>query len=777
MRSSRVRRSPLALGAGALALGALLSTYVGAIRPPAAYARHGKSNELILIGASAVPAGCAANATIVDDTVSLSAALAVGDDTVLCIVDSFTLDDTIVLDDTSLTLMGPDDTAVVLTSRSDARHIVATSSPGSDDTLAIYNITLAGQATLGSGGIEFLGDNGFLNFDRVVIDDSAAIVDGYFGYAGALRAEAHVHIGDAYVARNKGGYAGAVLIVGPATIDGARFVENATVYTGIGGAIFQGNGTMSISDSLFQSNNAVAGGAITHISRLVISESRFIDNSAQEVGGAIYSRFNGAPPTSNALVISSATFARNSADDTGGAIFIDPQGNYGLLSVAGSWFDDNYAMASGGIHAVDGSVTLQNVAFTGNDAVSTGAAVGSQSAALSLESVSFTRNGDDTSASFGGALYGPADASTYMVNVTAVQNVARTAGGFAYLRGGTLANPDDVIFSTIAGNIAGNGGGIKAGGDTHVSNSVVYANDSGAAYQDVDLTVGSTLSHSLFSDATAVLPASIRSGTGVLFATNAGLGPLADNGGARAGASADDTYLSTNLPQTGSPLIGAATAASGQAVFDAVGTPRSTTGPNAIGAVQVAAPTPPVPPAPIPASPPRDVSATAGDREVTVTWQAPISSGSFPVSQYQMQASPGGGSCLVTAPELTCVITGVTNGVEYTVRGRALTGAGWSAFSAASDPVTPSAQQTIVIAGSREGREVRVDGVTTGLVGSRVTPWVRFPGPHAYGPGVDVRTVDAQGEFTWQRMTGKKTYVYFRADDGVRSNRVVIAAR
>lgn len=29
------------------------------------------------------------------------------------------------------------------------------------------------------------------------------------------------------------------------------------------------------------------------------------------------------------------------------------------------------------------------------------------------------------------------------------------------------------------------------------------------------------------------------------------------------------------------------------------------------------------------------------------------------------------------------------------------------------------------------------------------------------------------GEFTWQRKTGKKDYVYFKAD-GVRSNRVII---
>ena len=82
-----------------------------------------------------------------------------------------------------------------------------------------------------------------------------------------------------------------------------------------------------------------------------------------------------------------------------------------------------------------------------------------------------------------------------------------------------------------------------------------------------------------------------------------------------------------------------------------------------------------------------------------------------------------------------------------------------------------------MIIGSRDGRQVRVAGVTTGLVGAQVTPWVRFPGPKPYAPGSGVRTVDAQGEFTWQRRAGKKVYVYFRAGDEVRSNRVIIRPR
>lgn len=53
----------------------------------------------------------------------------------------------------------------------------------------------------------------------------------------------------------------------------------------------------------------------------------------------------------------------------------------------------------------------------------------------------------------------------------------------------------------------------------------------------------------------------------------------------------------------------------------------------------------------------------------------------------------------------------------------------------------------------------------------------RAPGQAGYAAGVGVRTVAADGTFSWQRETRKKVYVYFRADDGVRSNRVIIPAR
>jgi hypothetical protein len=189
----------------------------------------------------------------------------------------------------------------------------------------------------------------------------------------------------------------------------------------------------------------------------------------------------------------------------------------------------------------------------------------------------------------------------------------------------------------------------------------------------------------------------------------------------------------------------------------------------------------PIPPV-YPPSAPRDVTAVPGDKSATVTWTPPTDTGSYPVTNYQVRTSPGGATCLVAAPTLSCTIVGLTNGTAYTFEVRALNGAGWSTWSAASAPVTPEAPLTpsILIVDSRRGTgpdagRVYANGTTQHLTSTTVQTRRKFAGEVLYQDGV-VRPLDAEGNFTWTRRTNKKVYVYFRAD-GIRSNRVIIAAR
>jgi hypothetical protein len=191
---------------------------------------------------------------------------------------------------------------------------------------------------------------------------------------------------------------------------------------------------------------------------------------------------------------------------------------------------------------------------------------------------------------------------------------------------------------------------------------------------------------------------------------------------------------------------------------------------------------PPVPPGPaVPAGAPTGVSGEAGDGMVSVSWAAPVSSGSFAITNYQVMASPGGRGCVVAAPTVGCKVSGLINGTAYTFAVRALTGAGWGPYSAPSDEVTPSVPvaKSILIVGSRvvaNPRRIEVEGTSTGLVGQQVTPWLRFPGQTSFVAGVGARTVDAEGKFTWSRRAAKRTAVYFAADD-IKSNTVIIRAR
>ena len=91
---------------------------------------------------------------------------------------------------------------------------------------------------------------------------------------------------------------------------------------------------------------------------------------------------------------------------------------------------------------------------------------------------------------------------------------------------------------------------------------------------------------------------------------------------------------------------------------------------------------------------------------------------------------------------------------------------------------------SIVIEGSRANRAIIVDGETSGIAaGTTVRPWIKFPGETQYTQGAASRQIVAvgdlgAGEFTWTRQTSKKTYVYFRTEDGTsQSLRVIIPGR
>ncbi len=101
-----------------------------------------------------------------------------------------------------------------------------------------------------------------------------------------------------------------------------------------------------------------------------------------------------------------------------------------------------------------------------------------------------------------------------------------------------------------------------------------------------------------------------------------------------------------------------------------------------------AASAPVVPVAPVtPPGAPTIASATAGNQQVTVNFNAPASNGGATITSYTVTSSPGGIQATGTASPLT--VTGLTNGQTYTFTVTATNSAGTGPASAASASVTP----------------------------------------------------------------------------------------
>lgn len=115
-------------------------------------------------------------------------------------------------------------------------------------------------------------------------------------------------------------------------------------------------------------------------------------------------------------------------------------------------------------------------------------------------------------------------------------------------------------------------------------------------------------------------------------------------------------------------------------------------------------------------------SAVAGDGQATVTIVAPSTGGA--VATYLVTATPGGATCTVTSPAISCVISPLTNGVSYTFAATATNATGTSSASAASSATTPLAAPFVSNAPQVNGFSTRtvstVGGASLTITGSNM---------------------------------------------------------
>jgi uncharacterized repeat protein (TIGR02543 family) len=147
---------------------------------------------------------------------------------------------------------------------------------------------------------------------------------------------------------------------------------------------------------------------------------------------------------------------------------------------------------------------------------------------------------------------------------------------------------------------------------------------------------------------------------------------------------------------------------------------------------------------------PASMDVTAGDTQATVTWTAPLVDGGLPTTSYTVTASPGGQTCTWTSGPLTCTITGLTNGLNYTFSVVANNRLGSSvAASNSATPAQPAANNSGALGPTGPAAGIKpVTGQTKiwtkRISANQVKVYVKFP---EMGSNYQIRLQKNDGDF------------------------------
>ena len=284
-----------------------------------------------------------------------------------------------------------------------------------------------------------------------------------------------------------------------------RSTENLTL-TGVtvtdskatmnGGGIWNGSGTLTITDSLVSLNESLAavpntgGGGIYNGGTLTLSNVT-VDQNLVSAGTAD----GGGLFNDGTAFITDGVFSQNTATRAGGGIETQPDS---LLSIIGTTFDQNVAGVNGGALHISGTgvAFLDGVTVTGNTAMQEGGGLwNSKTGSLTISDVSgnVLISGNDA--------LGNADASgdvALLQGGGGIFNDGDGAGG-----GGTLSILDSSLTNAVvisnntasglggAGKTAGSGGGVMSiGGMVDITGAAIDSNEAVRAGGGVEIVSG-----------------------------------------------------------------------------------------------------------------------------------------------------------------------------------------------------------------------------------------------------------------------------------------------
>lgn len=379
------------------------------------------------------------------------------------------------------------------------------------------------------------------------------------------------------------GIYGSVFVIGPSARQtcSSRCIEAAAAGTAM---------PVTISNLTIRGGSANSGGGIYAANTaLTVQHCTITGNQAGYVGGGIYTgtySSGSATVTGATTTIEDSTISGNDGHYAGGGVYIidadaltlsrtSITGNTVIYAGGGAFIQDTTAAS------IDASTISGNtVGSSANSSFAGGGGIHASNTPLTLSNSTISGNQTITSNSvaYGGGIYFRATpyAGLTMVNATVTQNTADHGGGMSVRQ--TYGSVSLTFVTHAAGD-----------GDIDISNTVI-ANNTGAEGPAV-YTYGSSGPSATFNLSHSFLPSIVGNATvnddGTnQFASDPGLGPLANNGGP----------TMTQMPLPTSNLIDRGGGNPSGASFDQRGTPFARVVGSAIdiGAVEMQAAAPPI---------------------------------------------------------------------------------------------------------------------------------------------------------------------------------------
>lgn len=271
---------------------------------------------------------------------------------------------------------------------------------------------------------------------------------------------------------------------------------------GNGGAIANSFNNTQISNTVFEKNEAINGGAVYNQSLyntnnqaqetdkggdIKFADVTFDGNKASTNGGAIFNDAN-----TNAELSGTVVFSGNEAGNAGGAIFV-ADASSSMEIASGAVFKSNSAKLGGAIYNKGNLGTLDGVTFEDNTAETNGGAIlNSNGGKIASITNSIFKNNTSTNGG-GAAIYNKGGEIAEISNTVFEGNIAEKGNGGAIFNGGTTAANITLDNVRFIGNQAanGSGGAISTSGVVNIANATFENNSAstGGGAINVDGTV------------------------------------------------------------------------------------------------------------------------------------------------------------------------------------------------------------------------------------------------------------------------------------------------